>query len=115
MARYARPASVLVIRIENVRPSSADRVAARVGEILREHARETDRVTRAAPDRFHILLPETEQEEAEVLAERIRVACHEQVNRPKGAVPEILAVPSSPPHGQTLRDALLAALDAVGA
>ncbi|HEX2470988.1 MAG TPA: diguanylate cyclase [Candidatus Limnocylindrales bacterium] len=115
MARYARPASVLVVRIDNVRPGSADRVAARVGEILRELARETDRVTRAAADRFHILLPETEEGEADVLAERIRAACHEQVTGPQGAAPEILAVPASPPVGQTLRDALLTALDAVGA
>jgi diguanylate cyclase len=115
MARYARPASVLVVRIDNVRPGSADRVAARVGEILREVARETDRVTRAAADRFHVLLPETEEGEADVLAERVRVACHEQVTGPKGAAPAIVAVPASPSHGQTLRDALLTALDAVGA
>jgi GGDEF domain-containing protein len=114
MARYARPASVVVVRIDNVRSGSADRVAARVGEIVRELARETDRVTRAAVDRFHVLMPETGEEEADVLAERIRAACHEQVTA-KGAAPEILAVPSSPPHGQTLRDALLTALDAVGA
>ena len=115
MARYARPASVLVVRIDNVRPASADRVAARVGEILRALARETDRVTRAAADRFHVLLPETEEGEADVLAHRIRMACLEQVTGSKGAAPEILAVPASPPHGQTLRDALLTALDAVGA
>lgn len=115
MARYARPASVLVVRIEVFRPGLADRIGARVGEIVREHARETDRVTRAAADRFHVLLPETDEAEADVLAERIRAACLERLTGPAGSTPEVTVVPASPSHGQTLRDALQAALDAVGA
>jgi hypothetical protein len=61
MARYRRPASIVVIRMRLTPPGSADRLATRVGEIVRHHARETDRITRAAADRFHLLLPETEE------------------------------------------------------
>ena len=46
VARYGRPASVIVIRLRLSPPGSEDRLASRVGEIVREHARETDRVTR---------------------------------------------------------------------
>ena len=114
MARYARPASVLVVRIEVARAALLDRIGARVGDIVRQHARETDRVTRAAADRFHVLLPETDEVEAEVLAERIRAASQERMVGPAGSIPEVLIVSASPAHGQTLRDALLAALDAAG-
>jgi hypothetical protein len=114
MARYARPASVLVVRVEVARAGSLDRLGARVGDIVREHARETDRVTRAAADRFQVLLPETDEAEAEVLADRIRAACAERLIGPAGSVPEVVVVPASPAHGQTLRDALSAALDAAG-
>lgn len=114
MARYARPASVLVVRIEVARAGSLDRIGARVGDIVREHARETDRVTRAGADRFHVLLPETDEAEAEVLAERIRIASQERMTGHAGSIPEVLVVSASPAHGQTLRDALLEALDAAG-
>lgn len=114
MARYARPTSVLVVRVEAARMGSLDRIGARVGDIVRELVRETDRVTRAAADRFHVLLPETDRAEADVLAERIRVACGERVTGPAGSAPEVLVVPASPAHGQTLRDALLVALDLAG-
>ena len=114
MARYARPASVLVVRVEVARPTSLDRIGARVGDIVREHARETDRVTRATADRFHLMLPETHQAEAEVLADRIRADCLERVTGPAGIALEVVVVPASPGHGETLRDALLAAVDAAG-
>ena len=112
MARYARPASVLVVRVEVARPGSLDRIGARVGDIVREHARETDRVTRAAADRFHVLLPETHEAEAEILAYRIRADSLERVTGTGGGPLEVVVVPVSPAHGQTLREALLAAIDA---
>jgi hypothetical protein len=115
MARYARPTSVLVVRVEAARMGSLDRIGARVGDIVRELVRETDRVTRAAADRFHVLLPETDRAEADVLAERIRVACGSRVMGTAGSPPEVLVVPASPAHGETLRDALLDAVDVAGA
>jgi Diguanylate cyclase, GGDEF domain len=115
LARYGRPASVVVIRLRLAPPGSEDRLASRVGEIVREHARETDRVTRAAADRFHVLLPETEEAEAETLLERMRHACAEKVVGRLGAELRLVGAAASPGDGETLLDALRAAQVAVGA
>ena len=112
-ARYGRPATVLVIRLRVPTPGAEDRFAGRVGSIVREHARETDRVTRAAPDRFQLLLPETEEAEGDVLAGRIRAACGEQIRLRTGHALEIRAAAVSPGSGQSLHDALRVAQDAV--
>lgn len=114
MVRYGRPASVLVIRVAASRAETTDRIAGRVGEIVREHARETDRVTRVAADRYHVLLPETDEVQADSLADRIRDACQDRVAGRNGSEPEILVAPASPAHGETLHDALRAAREAVG-
>jgi hypothetical protein len=113
LARYGRPAAVLVIRLRTPLPGVEDRYAGRVGAIVREHARETDRMTRAGPDRFHVLLPETDEPEADVLAERIRDACAERIPGRLGRSLEILAAAVSPGRGDTLRDALRRAQEAV--
>jgi diguanylate cyclase with GGDEF domain len=115
MARYGRPASVVVIRLRLTPPASADRIAARVAEIVRSQARETDRVTRAAADRFHVLLPETEEADAETLIERVRAACASQVAGRLGAELRVVAAAVSPAQGETLHDALRTAQVAVGA
>jgi hypothetical protein len=114
LARYGRPASVLVIRLRTALPGDEDRYAGRVGEIVRELARETDRVTRAGADRFHVLLPETLEAEADALAARIRDISAERVPARHGVEFEILTATASPGDGQTLRDALRAAQLAVG-
>jgi GGDEF domain-containing protein len=115
MARYGRPASVMVIGLRMVPPGSADRLAARIGDIVRELARETDRVTRAAADRFHVLLPETESAEAETLLARVRQACADRVVGRLGAEVRVVGAAASPGRGETLHDALRAAQIAVGA
>ncbi len=115
LARYGRPASVVVIRLRLTPTGSEDRLASRVGEIVREHARETDRVTRAAADRFHLLLPETEEAEAKTLLERMRDACAETVVGRLGAELRLVGAAASPRDGETLHDALRAAQVAVGA
>lgn len=113
LARYGRPAAVLVIRLRTNVPGAEDRYAGRVGAVVRGQARETDRVTRAAPDRFHVLLPETDETEAEILAERVRDACATQIPGRFGKNLEILAGAVSPGSGQTLHDALRIASEAV--
>jgi len=115
MARYGRPASVVVIRLRLTAPGTTDRFAGRVGEIVRELARETDRVTRAAADRFHVLLPETEGPEAETLLDRVRQACADRVVGRLGAEVRVVGAAASPGRGETLHDALRAAQVAVGA
>ena len=79
------------------RLEAIERYAARVGAIVRETARETDRVTRAAPDRFHVLLPETSEAEAATLAERVRETCVDLVPGRPGSELEILAAAPARP------------------
>jgi hypothetical protein len=113
LARYGRPATVLVIRFCVPIPGTEDRFASRVGGILRELARETDRVTRAAPDRFHVLLPETDEPEADVVADRLRDACAELDLQRAGSALEIRLAAVRPGSGETLHDALRLAQEAV--
>jgi hypothetical protein len=113
LARYGRPASVLVIRLRPRVPGTVDRYAGRFGALIREHARETDRVTRAAADRFHVLLPETDQPEAHILGERIRDASRGLGSGRPSAGLEILTAAVSPGSGETLSDALRIAQEAI--
>lgn len=101
VARYGRPASVLVIAIEGAPGPMAERAAPAVGSAIRRAARETDRVARTGPGRFHVLLPETEEAEATAVAERIRSACGET---------KLHVASASPTRGQTLIDALALAV-----
>jgi hypothetical protein len=106
VARYGRPAAVLVI---DQRPSTdglEDRFAARVGNVIRMHARETDRIARVGPTRFHVLLPETSEPEAAVLAERVRDTCAGWGEVGPGLPLVITAVPATPRGGGTLAEAL---------
>ena len=113
LARYGRPATVLVIRLQLPVAGAEERYAGRVGSIVREHARETDRVTRAGPDRFHLLLPETDEPEAHILAERVRDACAERIHGRPGMDLQIRAAAVTPGSGETLHDALRIAQEAV--
>jgi hypothetical protein len=107
LARYGRPASVVVVRLHGSATAALDRVAGRVATTIRERARETDRVTRVASDRFHVLLPETDAVDAAAFAERLRVACVECLDgRSASAGLEVSAVAASPEPGRTLQDAL---------
>ena len=73
--RYGRPASVMVAVMRLPPDEDRDRCASRVGKAIRFEARETDRVARVGPHRFHVLLPETLEADATALAERVRLAC----------------------------------------
>lgn len=111
IARYGRPASVLVIDLAVADPAAEDRLAARVGAVIREHARETDRVTRVSRTRFQLLLPETAQLEAAGLAERVRTSCEAWGSHGPGLPVHIVSVAAAPPRGGTLADALMDALE----
>ena len=104
--RYDSPAAVLIVDIGPVPALRVERAAGLVGATVRHHARETDRVARVGPGRFHVLLPETLERDAAVLAERIRRAC--------ASTPAIAAIEgatvrtavASPVRGQGLGEAL---------
>jgi Diguanylate cyclase, GGDEF domain len=113
LARYGRPAGILVVRVHPWIPGTIDRLALRVGALIREHVRETDRVTRAAPDRFHVLLPETGEAEAAVLGERIRDACSDLLVARNGHALQVLTAAVSPGSSETLHDAVRIAREAV--
>lgn len=106
VARYGRPAAVLAVRLRVTTTNVVDRYAQRIGGAIRQQARETDRVTRVGPDRFQVLLPETLEAEATVLADRVRTAC---VSLLPGLPPselEILVAAASTSSGGTLLEAL---------
>jgi GGDEF domain-containing protein len=109
VARYGRPAAVLAVRLRMPRNGVADQYAARIGGAIRQQARETDRVTRVGPDRFQVLLPETIEAEATVLAERVRAACVAMIPSAPGSQVEILVAAASTSGGHTLVVALRSA------
>lgn len=106
LARYGRVASVLVVDLRLTIPGGEDRLAAEVGAVIREHARETDRVARVSLTRFHVLLPETLEPEAVALAERVRQTCAGSVATSQEAGLTIATSVASPARGATLVDAL---------
>jgi sarcosine oxidase gamma subunit len=108
VARYGRPAAVMTVRLRMTTTDAADQYASRIGGAIRQQARETDRVTRVGPDRFHVLLPETIEAEATVLAERVRQACVALVPVAPGSDVEIVVAAASTSSGGTLLDALRA-------
>lgn len=111
VARYGRPASVLIVDIA-ISPSGAeDRYAGRMGAAIRAHVRETDRVARVGAMRFHVLLPETDEAEAAMLADRIRAACRDVVAGPPGFEVDVRTSAASPTGGGTLGEAVLRAGD----
>jgi hypothetical protein len=52
-----------------------DRLAGPIGYTLRREARDTDRIARVGPNRFHVLLPETSEADALQYIDRARQAC----------------------------------------
>ncbi len=123
--RYGRPATILAVEFaiaERERPSLAsgaplparhpaqadrqiDRLAGPIGYTLRREARDTDRIARVAPNRFHVLLPETSERAAKGYIERARRAC--EVWFAAVALPvELRIEAASTTRERTLTDAL---------
>jgi diguanylate cyclase (GGDEF)-like protein len=83
LARYGRPAAVVIVDLDAHREPGAGysaaeicrRLARPVAHVLRREARETDRIARVSDNRFHILLPETTDRDARHYADRVRLAC----------------------------------------
>jgi GGDEF domain-containing protein len=77
--RYGRPATVVAVEFAVATTSAPggqiDRLAGPIGFTLRREARDTDRIARVAPNRFHVLLPETSEADALRYIERARQAC----------------------------------------
>jgi len=81
-ARYGHPATIVAVEFAiaaaggvPVDDRQIDRLAAPIGFTLRREARETDRIARVAPNRFHVLMPETVSTDAAGYIDRARNAC----------------------------------------
>ena len=84
--RFGHPFALIVFDIDRLTDINArhgygfgDRVLERIGIVLRNYFREQDWVCRSAGDTFGVLLPETQREHAEQLAERVRATVQERM------------------------------------
>ncbi len=128
--RYGRPATVVAVefciglgeRGTTREPGSADartggemdRLARPIAFTLRREARDTDRIVRVAPNRFHVLLPETTEADAFRYIDRARHAC--EVWFMGAELPVRLRIETaSATRDQSLMDALAAVEDRLSA
>jgi two-component system, cell cycle response regulator len=79
--RYGHPLSLFMLDIDYFKKFndsyghlSGDEALRMVAQVLRENSRETDTVARYGGEEFCVILPETDDQSAEVIAERIRKA-----------------------------------------
>ncbi|CAN5635079.1 hypothetical protein BH20CHL7_BH20CHL7_02750 [soil metagenome] len=106
LSRYGRAATILLVEVRVGSAGPVDRIATIVGKVIREHARETDRVARVSSTRYHVLLPETSEAEAAALSGRIRQTCAVWDSDRPGLPVHIGTAAVTPPRGGTLVDAL---------
>jgi len=133
--RYGRPATVVAVEFAVAdaerRPADnrhadkrhavdgrvvgqVDRLAGPIGFTLRREARDTDRIARVAPNRFHVLLPETSEADALRYIDRARRAC--EVWFKGAALPVRLRIEAaSAGRDRSLADALAAVEDRLSA
>lgn len=117
LARYGRPATIVMIEIDGldrlitaVGQHAADRVLAAVADTIRRLARGADHVGRLGPGRFGVLLPETDELAAISYVERVRSASDLWLE--SGAISLRLAIGwASPVVDSTLANAQVQALD----
>jgi hypothetical protein len=108
-ARYGHPASVLLIEMSSDPSGTApNRTATIVADVIRTHARATDRAVRVGDRGFRLLLPETGGRAARTVAERITRAFHRNPDGRSVGVGLSIEVASAQPYAG-LEDALLAA------
>ena len=106
VARYGRPASVVIIEVGLAVDGAFDRQIGRVGAAIRSQVRETDRVARVSPTRFHLLLPETDERDAACLAERVARACRAVPPAGAAVAAMVRCAVASPAGGGTIAEAL---------
>lgn len=75
--RYNNPLSLLIIKVQEIKPLLdgvtvvTDQVISSVGHYLRDQMRWVDLIGRTDDDEFSLILPETQKDDAEKLAEKI--------------------------------------------
>ncbi|HUB74027.1 MAG TPA: diguanylate cyclase [Solirubrobacteraceae bacterium] len=90
-----------------------DAALRRVARVLNERKRQVDFAARVGGEQFALVLPNTGQDEAFVLAERLRCAVREEFAKDSVAVTISFGLASHPEHGQTAASLLRASDEAL--
>src|ERR1700727_886845 len=110
-SRSGRPFSVVLIDLDKFKQVNdsmghfeGDLVLARVGRLLEQKCRQSNVVARYGGDEFIILMPETGVEQAQVLAERLRVWLETDPMLEEHRITGSFGVASFPIHGFAIED-----------
>jgi diguanylate cyclase (GGDEF)-like protein/putative nucleotidyltransferase with HDIG domain len=112
-ARASRPFSVIMMDLDGFKRVNdqgghleGDRVLAAVATLLDARSRQSNVVARYGGDEFAILMPETNTEQAEVLAERLRAALEASHFLHAHGVTASIGIATFPDHGPTQEEIL---------
>lgn len=110
-SRSGRPFSVVLIDLDKFKEVNdtlghleGDLVLARVGRLLEQKCRQSNVVARYGGDEFIILMPETGVEQAQILAERLRLWVATDPMLAEHHISGSFGVASFPVHGFTVED-----------
>ncbi|HYM79160.1 MAG TPA: diguanylate cyclase [Candidatus Dormibacteraeota bacterium] len=110
-SRSGRPFSVVLIDLDKFKEVNdtlghfeGDLVLARVGRLLEQKSRQSNVVARYGGDEFIVLMPETGSEQAQVLAERLRVWLANDPMLSEHRITGSFGVASFPMHGFSIED-----------
>ncbi|MGA7217447.1 MAG: diguanylate cyclase [Candidatus Sulfotelmatobacter sp.] len=110
-SRSGRPFSVVLIDLDKFKEVNdtmghfeGDLVLARVGRLLEQKSRQSNVVARYGGDEFIILMPETDSDQAQVLAERLRQWMASDPMLSEHRVTGSFGVASFPTHGFSIED-----------
>src|SRR6202166_154439 len=110
-SRSGRPFSVVLIDLDKFKEVNdtmghfeGDLVLARVGRLLEQKSRQSNVVARYGGDEFIILMPETGAEQAQVLAERLRLWITADPMLSEHHITGSFGVASFPTHGFSIED-----------
>ncbi len=110
-SRSGRPFSVVLVDLDKFKEVNdslghleGDLVLARVGRLLEQKCRQSNVVARYGGDEFIILMPETGIEQAQVLAERLRLWVATDAMLEEHHITGSFGVASFPVHGFSMED-----------
>jgi diguanylate cyclase (GGDEF)-like protein len=110
-SRSGRPFSVVLVDLDKFKEVNdsmghleGDLVLARVGRLLEQKCRQSNVVARYGGDEFIILMPETGVEQAQVLAERLRLWLATDPMMSEHGITGSFGVASFPVHGYSAED-----------
>lgn len=114
--RYGRPLSLMMIDIDDFKSCNdtfghlaGDMVLKQIAMLIKKTTRDSDLVSRYGGEEFTVILPETSEEEARVVADRIRDAVAKfkfksDTNKPLGRLTITLGLSSLPNKADNMKD-----------